>query len=110
MISYSIENFTLLCKILVLEPIPHWPKTFLKILFATYLTSQTSASLACTGIVVKSIAGEKKNFDQKFNFYGNILLCRSDYLNCLVPFLPNPDICKINKTLLNIVNMYFFLI
>ena len=33
------------------------PKTFLKIILATYLSSEASTALACTGLVVKSIAG-----------------------------------------------------
>ena len=46
------------------------PKTFLKIILATYLTSETSTALACTGLVVKSIAGifryqKKSNFPKK---------------------------------------------
>ena len=43
------------------------PKTFLKIILATYLTSETSTALACTGLVVKSIAGIFR-YQKKYNF------------------------------------------
>ena len=33
------------------------PKTMLKLILASLLTSETSASIACTGFVVKSFAG-----------------------------------------------------